>query len=456
MSETLVARAEAAFLPEILASYTDDGPRLMLADYLAESLNAAAAARAEFIRIQLALARLSPDHPRWPELTARQTDLLQAYEADWAAPLAGIATAVEFRRGLLDSIAIDARRFLDLGVELFRLAPIRRVRLLDVRDFCQRIAQCPALAHLRELDLCGSDLGSGGLAMLLRSPYLTRLHHLDLSFTGLDDAAMLLLARTRSLPRLRQLLMTDNGAITGQGIRMLSTGRCFPSLVSLDLAGNAVDELGVQALVTSRVFPRLRQVQIHANPLGDVGVANLINSSRFSWFIDGHGGINLRHTRISATGAISLASSPSLRRVIRLDLSGNNLGNRGLAAIAYSPHLPRLRHLSVCQAEIYDDGAALLADSPLMRRLQRLDITENYLSSQAISWLYLKRRNWKTVLETWGNAAASEMTGITGPADDESRLPEAARFEQLRRRYLPEAFRSEPRPRPVNLPESQD
>lgn len=431
---------EDAFLAAILARYHDDGPRLILADYLAESSNPSTAARADFIRVQLALARLSPEHPRWPVLNALQVRLLQEHQHDWAGSLAGIASAVEFRRGLLDSIAIDARRFLDVGEELFRLAPIRRVRLLEARACWDRLADCTALRHLRELDLCSNDLGSGGLAILLRSPHLTQLRHLDLSFTGLDDSAMALLARSVALPRLRQLLMTDNGAITGEAITSLAESRSFARLVTLDLSGNAINERGVRALVSTQGFPRLRHLAIHANPLGDSGVAMLANAPPFARFAADRGRLNLRNTQLSPAGAIALASAAWLSRISRLDLSGNELGNQGLAAMAYSPHLPRLRHLSVRNARIYDDGAALLAYSPLMTRLAQLDIAENYLSSRAITWLYLKRRNWKTVLETSGNTAVADGHATTEHAGEENQVPQAARIEQLRRRYVPREF----------------
>src|SRR4051794_36015166 len=120
---------EDAFLEPILARYADDGPRLVFADFLDESADPADAARGELVRLQCALARLSADDPRRRDLVAREAELLQEYSATWGAHLAGLAIGWEFRRGLLDAVSIDAANFLARGDELFRRAPVRRVRL---------------------------------------------------------------------------------------------------------------------------------------------------------------------------------------------------------------------------------------------------------------------------------------------------------------------------------------
>ena len=54
---------EQPFLDAIFARYHDDGPRLVYADFLDA---AGDPERAELVRVQLALARLTEDHPRRP------------------------------------------------------------------------------------------------------------------------------------------------------------------------------------------------------------------------------------------------------------------------------------------------------------------------------------------------------------------------------------------------------
>src|SRR5438874_10633978 len=123
--------AEEAFLPSILARHHDDGPRLIYADFLDESDAPADRGRADLIRVQCALARLPEQHPGRTQLANLETELLRQFLPEWTDHLLGLAVGFEFRRGLLDTVSVDAAMFLAKGDELFRRAPVRRVRILD-------------------------------------------------------------------------------------------------------------------------------------------------------------------------------------------------------------------------------------------------------------------------------------------------------------------------------------
>src|SRR4051794_40914778 len=149
----MFAADEHPFLDAVLARPGDDEPRLVYADFLDETGDPADAARAELVRVQVALARLSVDHSRRPRLIDRQSELLRHHRAAWSAPLAGLVAEVGFRRGIPDSVAIDAAAFLARGGELFARtrvgsgrSVVRRVRLLDPARVVPQLAQCPFLA----------------------------------------------------------------------------------------------------------------------------------------------------------------------------------------------------------------------------------------------------------------------------------------------------------------------
>ena len=74
---------EAAFLERVCAQPDDDGPRLVFADWLDERDDP----RGQFIRVQLALSRLSVDDARRNRLIDREAALLARYYASWSAPL---------------------------------------------------------------------------------------------------------------------------------------------------------------------------------------------------------------------------------------------------------------------------------------------------------------------------------------------------------------------------------
>src|SRR5438270_1223294 len=75
--------SQAAFLNAIRDDPDDDTPRLVYADWLDEQGGIANAARAEFIRVQVGLARLDETAPARPALEDRENELLRAHEVVW-------------------------------------------------------------------------------------------------------------------------------------------------------------------------------------------------------------------------------------------------------------------------------------------------------------------------------------------------------------------------------------
>src|SRR5581483_4421430 len=155
------------FLQRIRAYPDDDVPRLIFADWLDEQAKwlppaerDAATARAEFIRVQIALAQL-PDNELFPraglaydadpeartplssaswaareaarlQLQVADRELQEKYGEEWRAPFRGLATGPTFHRGFVEEVKIDARQYLRHAHELFATGPIRHIHLLDV------------------------------------------------------------------------------------------------------------------------------------------------------------------------------------------------------------------------------------------------------------------------------------------------------------------------------------
>jgi uncharacterized protein (TIGR02996 family) len=76
----------------------DDLPRLVLADWLEEHGDAD---RAEFVRLQCALARTAEDDPRRAGLKARERARLKAHAPRWVGGLRRFTQFWQFHRGLL-------------------------------------------------------------------------------------------------------------------------------------------------------------------------------------------------------------------------------------------------------------------------------------------------------------------------------------------------------------------
>src|SRR5947207_2004490 len=162
---------EHPFLAAIVDRPADDEPRLVYADYLDETGNALDAARADLIRVQIALDRLPEDDARRVELAEKQNELLDIHRAAWTAPLASLGAKFQFRRGVPDAVALDAATFLARGEELFDNTQVRagrsfvrRLRLDEPARVLPALIVCPLLQQIAELDLSESDLGNGGVS----------------------------------------------------------------------------------------------------------------------------------------------------------------------------------------------------------------------------------------------------------------------------------------------------
>src|SRR5262245_5485156 len=97
---------KTALLAAIRESPEDDLPRLAYADWLEEQGDEPSLIRAEFIRVQLALARGNESDVRYPEWQRREAELLADHGAAWARDelpqgmgLSKAAEGESFRRG---------------------------------------------------------------------------------------------------------------------------------------------------------------------------------------------------------------------------------------------------------------------------------------------------------------------------------------------------------------------
>src|SRR5262245_54845051 len=111
---------EDDFLAHICEQPEDDTPRLIYADWLEDHGNHA---RAEFIRSQIELARLTSDSPRRRQLAAQARELLSKHGKKWTAVVRPLVEEFHFHRGFLDQVTISAANLIDHAAEIFRSWP---------------------------------------------------------------------------------------------------------------------------------------------------------------------------------------------------------------------------------------------------------------------------------------------------------------------------------------------
>src|SRR5438477_13205900 len=98
----------APFLAAIRAAPDDDAPRLIYADWLDEH---GQPERAEFIRVQIELAKSPADGRHSARLKKREKQLLEEFEGEWTEPLSEFVFddytdhPCKFRRGFVERVA---------------------------------------------------------------------------------------------------------------------------------------------------------------------------------------------------------------------------------------------------------------------------------------------------------------------------------------------------------------
>jgi uncharacterized protein (TIGR02996 family) len=306
----------ADFLEAICADPEDDGPRLVYADWLEEH---GQPRRAEFIRLQIQLARGDATPDAHAGLRQHERHQLRAYELEWTAPLHGLVRRARFRRGFPECVTVTAEVFLARADDIFRLAPVRHLILIDVHDPVRKLVRSPHLGRAPTLEF----RTLGDLRALVRSPHLEKVTGLILRFGGAED----------------------------DDARALASARTLPGLTALDLYRCGLTPAGIAALAASPRLAGLRELVLGGNteegePVEGDAVVELLTGpdSRLSRLERLH----LSYSRISDAGARALAAAPTLAGLRMLDLGYNTIGTAGARALADSPHLQGLAYLGLC------------------------------------------------------------------------------------------------------------
>jgi uncharacterized protein (TIGR02996 family) len=260
-----------AFLKAILADPDDDAPRLAYADWLDE---AGDSDRAEFIRVQIALANLPRDDPQRPPLIERERQLLLEHAPDWAANLPRPLHSWTFRRGFVEAIELTAATFLSRAENFLRLAPIRSIKLTDAGSVMHRLSACPSLERIVDLDLSASYVWPSRLALLLSSPYLTCLESLTLDSNGMGHSGIRALMRAPVIASLTRLSLRDNRLYNAGALRLASSSH-LPGLRFLNLRSNGIGIAGVQAIAGCPHLTGLARLDFRDNYAGDEGTRAL-------------------------------------------------------------------------------------------------------------------------------------------------------------------------------------
>jgi uncharacterized protein (TIGR02996 family) len=353
-----------ALIRAVYAAPADDAPRLVYADWLDEHDDPA---RAEFIRLQCELARMTTwAAPRRRAAEERAAELLREHQKRWLGDLAAHPGDWQFRRGFPDELQwarhppAELEAVLRLLQAPDRVPPdvrlARFVTYFPTNRLAGLIAECPAAVHLRSLWLIGApdERFRVGLVNIAWGTHLAGLVDLDLERNNLDDSELRFLYECSHLGSLRRLNLSEsrfrpaafarfllarqygglgelglNGCeLTPEHLAAFAPLKAFLHLTALHLSANRLDREGMEALAAAPFVPELREIDLSANRLADSGAAAVAEAP---WDRLEH--LDLGGNGIGDKGAIALARSPTLGNLRRLILRNNLIGEAGVSAL---------------------------------------------------------------------------------------------------------------------------
>ncbi len=235
-----------SLLASIIADPDDDDVRLVYADWLEEYGGDAGAARAEFIRVQIALAPLKRGTPKKAALEAREKELVALHVEDWARPLP------EWARPKKRSLVADESDWFG-----FRRGFVQGVIIPEVKVF---LAEAPAV--FASEPITHLYLGNANaLTKLKRSREFLGITGLRFSPYALGDAGAVRFSKLPIMPRLRHLRMYKN-EIGDRGLKALAKWPGLATVEELELGFNDFEALGIEALIESPHLTSLKRLDV--------------------------------------------------------------------------------------------------------------------------------------------------------------------------------------------------
>jgi uncharacterized protein (TIGR02996 family) len=356
----------------ICASPDEDTPRLAFADLVEEEGDAA---RAAFVRAQVALARV-PDYDPLA-VSARQGDpgALTGHGMAHTLPKVSAAytwNSFEFRRGFPWKIGVRSGEAFDAAGAIFEAAPVQSLDLgargrLDI----DALADWPHLARLRQLEFSRTRFGADDAERLGHSPHAAGLTQLTFEFDGITAEGLESLARSPLFPRLTSLDLRSNVIPPALLVDALAAARAPGSLARLSLGANHLTGHDAAHLFALPVMRDLQHLDLSDNP--DFGVAGA-KALAESGVLRGLRALDLERTHPGVPGVEALTETGALAGVRSLNLSANRLGPNAVKRVARSESARGLRVLNLSENLVGDAGAAALADSKALAGLLELNL----------------------------------------------------------------------------------
>jgi uncharacterized protein (TIGR02996 family) len=269
-----------ALLQAVISAPDDDTPRLNYASWIE---NQGDSDRAEFIRVQCALASLPATDPRRPSFVQREQELLAMYKWTWAEEFGTDIQEWTYGRGFIERVDIDYDAAPETILELLQRAPIRHLRDSGpVHSLAAVVGALPALERLTGLEFWRmQEREDALLRQLLNAPQLRNLqtlilhvHGLPLDSKPLNEAVLIDGLTSPYRGNIRELAVNVDGWHRGPSPRIIHAIARSPSLVQLQRLDLSHAKLGlrtIDTMVKSTTFRQLAMLDLRGARATEAG-----------------------------------------------------------------------------------------------------------------------------------------------------------------------------------------
>jgi uncharacterized protein (TIGR02996 family) len=280
----------------------DDLPRLAYADWLEER---GELEHAEFIRVELALARTSRRADAYRPLFLRELELIRAHKDEWFGTFRTNWNNYDIRRGFIDEVSAPSpESFVPHADWLFDHHALQDLRVAGSLEELLPLLVHPLMGILGRLSLSGVEPGTW--SYFLSSEVFQR----DVPLSR------------------RPLILSLAGHWAGpELIDALLDSPCIHRVCWLNLSLNALGPVGMRRLLDGlSAMPRLTTLLLAGYRQGQTCTPN-----------------------IDRGGVLELANHPATAQLERIDLDSNNIRGDLIRVLIDSPHLGGVKKLRIGQ-----------------------------------------------------------------------------------------------------------
>ncbi|MBY0456851.1 MAG: TIGR02996 domain-containing protein [Gemmataceae bacterium] len=386
--------SHAEFISAIRANPDDDTARLAFADFLAEN---GEDERGEFVRTQIARARLAPDDPQHSALHARELRLLAKHGVTWTAGPPLLRRA-RFRGGFAEVLNGPTELVIEQLPESVTVAPIRELQVsgMGAADgLGARLAERPELENIDSIAV--DDMGAETYApaeqieALFASKHLKRLRRLKL-FCGACTAEVL--DTILSLPAMRSLetIHINGGLDTDDAIGVLVK---HPDIVVREFRAHkgphgtwAMGLGGLRALVESGLWRDLEVLNVGVRPDPEImyRIGEFLPESRLHtlWLHNGspepsEDGFFMYSAGQEYYGVEQLARAGSWGNLRDLRFEYIPLNQGHLTILLATEHIRQLTRLSIFGGMLGPEQGAEILRCQRLSGLRTLELSCNFM-----------------------------------------------------------------------------